>query len=242
MSERPHDGAIAADPWLAEIMDRPVFRVSASAEGAAAAEAHAARQARAFYFAKLPTRDVELLGRFVGAGFAVVDVAVTLEHVRDVPCPESLVTVREYRDGDEEAIVAIGGRSFELSRFHLDPLVEPATAHAIKAEWVRNYCRGARGDRLFVATLPGSDRPVGFLAALTTDDRAVADLMAVDASARGAGAGTALVAAFVSAYRSRFSRLVVGTQVANVRSIRLFERMGFSFVRSEYVVHRHVTR
>jgi RimJ/RimL family protein N-acetyltransferase len=32
----------------------------------------------------------------------------------------------------------------------------------------------------------------------------------------------------------------VGTQIANLPSIRLYEKLGFSLVKSAYVMHRHV--
>jgi ribosomal protein S18 acetylase RimI-like enzyme len=237
------ESGIAPDAWLADVMRRPVFRVRATAEAAARVAAHSlAQPPGTFYFAKLPTSDVALLRRFTEAGFEVVDTAITLHHDRDIPPSLTSVTVREVREEDEEAVVAIATRAFHCSRFHLDPRIEPEVAQAIKGEWVRNYCRGLRGDRLFVATLPGLDRPIGFLAALQSGECAVLDLIAVDAGVRRNGVGAALVSAFLAAYRPRFRTVVVGTQVANVSSIRLYERLGFVFARSEYVVHKHVTR
>jgi hypothetical protein len=50
-----------------------------------------------------------------------------------------------------------------------------------------------------------------------------------------------MTAAFVEHYRGR-GALLVGTQVANIPSVRLYERMGFSLSSSQYVLHLHVEK
>jgi ribosomal protein S18 acetylase RimI-like enzyme len=110
----------------------------------------------------------------------------------------------------------------------------------VKREWVASYFEGRRGDRLFVARVAG--RIAGFLAAVMTqhDGRPAAaiDLVGVAADHQRAGVGRALVRRFAAHYAG-CEHVIVGTQAANVPSIRMYEGLGFRAVRSAYVLHRH---
>lgn len=237
---------IEADKWLGDVLERPAFRVAPaapSAPGARPLHAHARASPGAFYYAKVATSDVAAARALARAGMFVVDVNVTLEW--DPSAPRRLastgVDVHALRPGEENEVVAIAGRAFEQSRFHLDPDLAPELAHRVKREWVANYARGQRGDRLFVAS--DGRRPVGFLAALATSSAqgssAVIDLVAVDASARGAGYGRALVDAFVQHYGPTHATLRVGTQAANHGSLALYQGSGFVVRETQYVLHMH---
>jgi ribosomal protein S18 acetylase RimI-like enzyme len=227
--------AVHADGWLTEVMDRPVFRVDGSGSTADLA-AHLASQRRAFYFVKVATdrvADVAALGQL---GFYVVDTNVTFELAREV-VPRTALDVSPLRDGDADEVLAIAGSAFRYSRFHLDPRVGDELAHHVKREWIRNYVLGKRGAGLLVARDGG--RPVGFLAHLVAHGTAVIDLIAVATAAHGKGAGSALTAAFVQHYAGM--PRIVGTQVANVPSIRLYTKLGFVLSRSQYVLHLHAS-
>jgi ribosomal protein S18 acetylase RimI-like enzyme len=285
--------AAHADPWLAEVMSRPVFRVDGAGDTAELA-AQMNEQAGAFYFAKISTDHIEDVARLTGLGFTVVDTNVTFELTDDdsqfvvdavalprtstrdlrkpacavrrpdgtvrspdgtVRSPDGMVrrpdgtvrtpdsTVRaaddlnigELKPGEADAVLEIAGSAFRYSRFHLDPHIDNALAHHIKREWIRNYVLGKRGAGLLVAR--ESDRPIGFLAHLVTRGTAVIDLIAVATDAHGRGAGSALTAAFAGLYTGM--PRVVGTQIANVPSIRLYTRLGFALARSQYVLHAH---
>jgi ribosomal protein S18 acetylase RimI-like enzyme len=230
---------IRPDAWLAEIMDRPVFRVGDPDDDGALA-AHVRGQARAFYYAKIDAARIDAVRRLARAGFVVVDTNVVFELDRPAQLAGDFpgVTVGQV-EGDEEAILEVAATSFTRTRFHLDPLVGLELANAIKREWCRNYTRGRRGDHLFVARLEG--RPAGFLAALATPSSAVIDLIAVGPAFQRRRVGAALIAAFTDRYRGR-GALQVGTQVANLPSVRLYERMGFSLAASQYVLHLHVEK
>jgi ribosomal protein S18 acetylase RimI-like enzyme len=232
------------DAWLAEVMARPVFRVGGALDGdgdGATLAAHVRGQARAFYYAKVDAGRIDTVRRLAAAGFVVVDTNVVFELDRrpelDGPFPG--VTVGEHAAAEEEAVLEVAATSFTRTRFHLDPLVGAELANAIKREWCRNYARKRRGDHLFVARVDG--QPAGFLAALTTPASAVIDLIGVAPAFQRRKLGAALTTAFVERYRGR-GVLQVGTQVANIPSVRLYERMGFSLVSSQYVLHLHVEK
>jgi ribosomal protein S18 acetylase RimI-like enzyme len=242
--------AVHADTWLSEIMGRPAFRVDGSGDAGAVAS----HRRTGFYFAKVATDHIADVHALSLLGFTVVDTNVTFELQRE---PELLAggpDIGELRDDEAEAVLEIAGSAFRYSRFHLDPQIEGELAHRIKREWIRNYTLRKRGDALLVARAGG--KPVGFLAALRTNPHApatpsagkladaqtsgtaVIDLVAVATDANGRGIGSALTAAF--AHRYRAMPRIVGTQVANVPSIRLYTKLGFALARSQYVLHLHV--
>jgi len=238
---------IRPDAWLAELFGHAVFALHVAegdAEPGAALAAHAAAQARAFYFAKLDTRRVAQARQLAGAGMYVVDVNVVFSLDRPpvhAPGPIAGVEVGEPAAHDSEAVLDVAENAFEVSRFHLDPRVSKELAGRIKRAWVASYLRKLRGDRLFVARREG--RAVGFLAALWAEpaqETAVIDLIGVAPDQHRRRIGEALVNAFVAHYRPAARALIVGTQVANIRSMRFYEKLGFSMSRSQYVLHGHV--
>lgn len=228
---------LSPDPWLAEIIGQPAFRVLPG-EPAALREPLAA----GFYYAKIPTSDIASVSTLEQQGFRVVDVNVTLEHAggarAEEPAP-AVVRVREHRPEDHAALLEMAETSFTVSRFHLDPQFPAELANRIKREWVASYLAGRRGDRLWVAEI--DQRPAGFLAALAAAEPslAVIDLIGVAAAARRRGVGKALVLEFARCYADRAQRRV-GTQVANLPSLRLYEECGFRLAESAYVLHAHV--
>lgn len=223
--------AAHSDAWLGEIMGRPVHRVEGTGDASALANGIAAQPG--FFFAKVPTDRIEDVMTLSKLGFAVVDTNVTFELVREPEAPA--LEVSEIRDGEAEAVLAIAGSAFRYSRFHLDPLVGLDLANLIKREWIQNYVLRKRGDTLLVARDGG--KPIGFLAPIVAHGTAVIDLVAVATDAHGRGAGSALCSAFAAKYRGM--PRIVGTQVANVPSVRLYTKLGFLLQKSSYVLHLH---
>jgi GNAT superfamily N-acetyltransferase len=222
--------AAHTDAWLGEIMRRPVHRVDGTGDASALANGIAAHPG--FYFAKVATDNVADVVTLSKLGFAVVDTNVTFELTRELEAPAH---VSEIREGEAEAVLAIAGSAFRYSRFHLDPAVGLDLAHLIKREWIQNYVLRKRGDTLLVAR--DGDRVLGFLAPIVAHGTAVIDLVAVATDAHGRGAGSALCSAFAAKYRGM--PRIVGTQVANVPSVRLYTKLGFLLQKSSYVLHLH---
>jgi ribosomal protein S18 acetylase RimI-like enzyme len=196
---------------------------------------------KALYYVKVPCTRVDVVRALSRQGFCVVDVNVVFERVPDpdpVPLPPAVHPVEAE---EAEDILSIAEHGFVYSRFHLDPRVPDRVANGLKRHWVQSYLDGSRGDRLLVVTI--DRRPAGFLAelSLVCDGRTirVIDLIAVGESFRGRGAGRRLVEAFVHDAQAA-DVLRVGTQVANVPSVRLYETCGFRFASSSYVLHAHV--
>lgn len=242
---------IREDCWLSAIFGHGVFEVHlgpAAVEGEDELCRHAARQPAAMYYAKLNTDRVEVVRRLTTAGMYVVDVNVTF--ARDTRAPgqgargggASGCWLGEASGEHHSGVLEIAATCFQYSRFHLDPLIPRTVADRIKHDWILSYIRKQRGDRLFVATL--DETPVGFLAALSSESNGkrirIIDLMGVEAAYQGRGIGRELVGFFVDRYRDEADSLQVGTQVANVPSLRLYEGCGFSVLSTRYVLHMHV--
>ena len=247
---------VREDPWLSKIIGHGVFKVlpieSPYAESNKDASdlldtvrRHAAQQAAAMYYARVDTAQVNVVRSLCAAGFYVVDVTVTFSlevsaHSRDhVP---ARVTVCPVGPEHHQGVLDIASSCFQYSRFHLDPFIHRSIADRIKREWVLSYIRKQRGDELFAAVLNG--RPVGFLAALSMESHGarikVIDLIGVDRACQNQGIGRALSEFFIRQYHAECDRLQVGTQAANVHSLRLYEDLGFSVIKTQYVMHRHV--
>lgn len=219
-----------ADEWLSRVLERAVFSVDGDTE-------ISPEPTPALYYAKVPVDDVAQVARLCARGFAPVDVNVTLAHGGQVPPPSGDVAVDVAPPSQHERLVEIAGSCFRYSRFHLDPGLPGGLADEIKREWVRSYVHGRRGVELLSASQDG--HVVGFLAVLESGDARVIDLVGVDPAAQGQGVGSALVSAFVARHAQHAAELRVGTQIANVPSLRLYEKHGFRVVAASYVLHRH---
>jgi ribosomal protein S18 acetylase RimI-like enzyme len=240
---------ISQDAWLSEMMERPVFRVDVDTKvltpaACASLAAHAAGRRSAMYFAKVDAAAVAAVRDLSRAGMHVVDVSVALDLDANASRPDTRATavvVDDCRPEDAEQVLDIAGSCFRFSRFHVDPDVPLAMAHRIKREWIANYVRGLRGDRLLVARVNG--RVVGFLAVMSVPEGErrvrVIDLVGVRADDQQRGVGMALVAAFLDSSERADGKRVI-TQAANIRSLRLYQRFGFRVTRTGYVLHMHV--
>ncbi len=199
-----------------------------------------------FYFAKVPVKEVDIVHSLCSAGFRVVDVNIIFEREpsRDLDneISSSPITVRYMRESDRGMLLDIAGSCFVYSRFHLDPFIPTQMANTIKREWVANYIQGKRGNGILVAELNG--RLIGFLAdlhvILTGKKIRVIDLIGIDKAYQNRGGGRQLVSCFIKNAVGKFSVLRVGTQIANLPSMHLYEKCGFRIIDAAYVLHAHI--
>ena len=218
---------IAEDGWLSERFGHPVFTVRGGFDP------DALPASPATYQAKVPSADVMLLHRLCDAGFRVVCTSVVLR--REAGPLDGATGVRPLDPERDASLPDIAAQAFRLSRFHLDPDVPDEVAVGIKRDWAQAYLDGTRGEGALVAELHG--RVVGFLGVVASGDVRVIDLIAVSPEAQGRGAGRALVSRLCSDWSGPVE---VGTQTANERGIRFYERLGFETARTAYDLHLHV--
>ena len=139
---------------------------------------------------------------------------------------------------DRGAVESIAREGFASTRFHLDPSFPQTFANEIKAQWAGNFFSGQRGDAMLVAE--ASDGAIaGFLQLLVRGPDLVIDLIAVSEKWRGKGVGGAMIEA-AEAQFEQCSQYLVGTQLANAPSLRLYQSCGFSLKSGAYVFHFHL--
>lgn len=234
---------IRADGWLSERFGHPVFSVVGLESGVDGDELrrHLAGRPVASYQAKVPTHDVRLAHDLCDGGFRVVCTAVTLSRAADAPPIEPAPGEPGVRPADPERdaeLPELTADAFWATRFHLDPDVPDELARTIKRDWIAALVVGERGEETLVADVDG--RPAGFLGIVAHPGVRTIDLTAVAPGAQGRGAGRALVRRFCEDSRGRCDAVEVGTQAANERAIRYYERLGFVTARTAYDLHMHV--
>lgn len=192
----------------------------------------------AFVDAKVGVDSIIELQRLEAMGFRLVDTNVEL--TRDA-APLDLPTgrCRFATPDDEIAVRAIAARTISQSRFHLDPNISNATACHLKSAWAGNFFSGQRGEWMVVAEDKGEVG--GFLQLLRRADNCIViDLMAVAKERQGQGLATAMISYASQACLGRPTNMIVGTQMANLSSLALYNRLGFAISGATYVLHLHV--
>lgn len=136
---------------------------------------------------------------------------------------------------DRGAVENIAIKSFIFDRFHNDPKITNSIANEIKRNWAGNFFTGQRGSAMIVAS--ENSIPVGFMLLLNGEEKATIDLIAVDENHRKNGLAMRMIE-FTKKELVK-NNLVVGTQVSNIPSIRMYESMGFKTINSQFVLHYH---
>ena len=236
------------DQWLSQVMDCDVYhlvidddftREVCGLESSDYLKLPRLQSRPIFIYTKVPPLSTNLVKFITNMGFNLVDTSI----VFDRPIPKKSVTnntctARFALPEDEIHVAELARNNFLYSRFHLDNDIAPYIANKIKAEWARNYFTGLRGYKMVVVLV--HDVIVGFLLLLKSGSSLIIDLIAVHNQHRRKGIARDMIA-YVECHLSFFSSMQVGTQLANVPSIRLYEKMGFRVYKSNYVFHYHKT-
>lgn len=241
-------GLFTADTWLSEVAGFPCYKFVGSNAvpmniGRLRNEtAIIAGAGNAFFFAKHETNLIGGSACLERAGFSVVDTNMTMEWRANCFSPHATsdIIIVDARPEHYVKIQNIAQQCFRYSRFHLDPLFPANIADLVKRRWVESYCGGTRGAAIYLAL--AKNEPIGFLAVLETDDNlrvATIDLIGISPEYQGRGVGSTLVNHFIKNWCGRVAKLRVGTQVANIPSLSLYERCGFRIISSAYVLHAH---
>lgn len=232
---------IQYDAWLSEVSKFDCYGVELPQ--AATETTNQQTGPSCFYTAKLAVSDTIALTQFLSRGFRLVDTAITFRSDPPDNSPTSTaggyaLSIELAKDSDLSSVESIASSAFSFSRFHFDPEFPNIVADEIKRQWARNLVLGKRGDGCLVARSSG--RIVGFLGfnSNALGDHVI-DLVAVEQSSRASGVGSALVAFVQNLARRNRCAVVVGTQIANRASVRLYERLGFRFDSASYVLHGH---
>jgi ribosomal protein S18 acetylase RimI-like enzyme len=239
MSGKRFCGLLVPDLWLGEQLSTQVWQVKEGVDGESLETLKSSHNT--FAYAKYPVSQVATVSKLTDFGFRLVDTGVTLEGHIDKQINPSSIYTRTAEKKDLPAVRGIASSTFCYSRFHLDPLFSDETANAIKAAWASNFFSGKRGDGMIVCERQGV--VVGFLQLIWSSKfDLLIDLIAVASTHQGLGIGRQMIlhAAKYGTGDGRVPiKISVGTQVANVQSIRLYESLGFRITSAQYVLHYH---
>lgn len=231
---------LSPDRFSSEQLGRSVYRLTDVNRAREALQSLSTHPRPLMLDAKVPTEDVAAVAALTALGFQVIDTGIQLDvNVRDVRTdvpPGVTWRIREAAPSDREAVERVSEDNLTTSRFHLDPRIDSTAARNVKRAWVGNFFDGGRGGRLLVAE--GAGGVGGLLLTLEQGAVGVIDLVALDPDLRGTKALAGLVAAWLDAAPG-LTRLIVGTQVSNVRSLRAYARLGFRVCGASYVLHYH---
>lgn len=249
---------IVYDQWFSDIFQRDVYRLVVDEElikkgrdvgspeprGEIYDRLRELQSKPVFMYAKVPCTSLSACNFLEKVGFNLVDTNVVFD--KPVVPRRKLAghcTVRFAVASDKSQVMEVARNNFVYSRFHLDRAVPNVLADKIKAEWVGNYFPtsleyrvGKRGDEMVVAVV--NERVVGFLQLLRRNNNLIIDLIAVDSSQHRKGIASDMIA-YAESECHGSERILVGTQVANIPSIRLYEKIGFRLRSSKYVFHYH---
>jgi len=232
--------ALARDGFASEHLGVSVFRLTRPGDARDLLFGLADEPGPLMVEAKVSTEHPALVANLTKLGFWLIDTNVQLDvpaaALLNVPLPNGSRSwrIRDAKPDDRSALAHLVARNMVTSRYHLDPRIEPARATAFKQVWLSNFFQGRRGDGLLVAD---ADTGVqGFLLVLEKGDQGVIDLIAVDPALRGTGVVRGLIRAWLQR-APQITRVVVGTQVSNVASLRAYGKLGFRICATSYLLH-----
>jgi len=226
------------DTWLGEILGLNAYHLDAHSFTALQTKlTEFALQRPYFIDTKVSCDDVIALTALQKHGFNVIDTNVTYE-LNFTQCNRHQNSTYHFRYAepqDAREVTNCAANSFVYTRYHLDPQISTEKAHLIKALWAGNYFKGSRGQKMTLAT-HSDQQVVGFCQILEPDSQTrIIDLIAVDSNHRRQGLAQSMITFGLESE----TKIVVGTQVSNIPSIRCYESMGFKQFKSQYVLHYH---
>jgi ribosomal protein S18 acetylase RimI-like enzyme len=220
--------SLKSDAWLSGILGMPAYHLSGAAFSPPGGQA--------FVDAKVAVGDAPASAALQAQGFRVVDTNLQFLRPAGVLAPGP-AQVRLAQPTDEKGVRSLAATAFLFDRFHQDPAIGSLVASRLKEEWAGNYFAGKRGDRMVVAE--DAAGLCGFLQLLRSPDGdTVIDLVAVSERSRGRGVARSMIALATRAPDTGAIR--VGTQIANLPSLGLYQALGFRLNSAAYVLHLHL--
>jgi len=229
------------DAFLTQVLERRVGRLDTDLIDLTSE--NFLQEVRSFDFAwsKVSTDEPLVVTRLLRMGFELVATELQFELPLNrwkTPGAASSSSVRMATQDDRVDVIRIAKESFRDDRFHKDLKIGANAADAVKEKWASNFFTGSRGNRMFIAIERGGTIE-GFIQLVDSDTTTVIDLVAVATQAQRRGLGEGLVAAAIESAPPSIDRFIVGTQITNSASVRLYSRLGFTIVASSHVLHYH---
>ena len=196
-------------------------------------------------YIKTSTSLVDEIQRVESLGFNLIDTNILLCRGKKGGSVNQSIpkhySIRLGKPVDCDHVGNIARDNFRFSRFHQDQRVSKTAADRIKQVWAENFFSGTRGDYMIVACF--KDHPVGFTQIVRKNDSGlIIDLIGVDSHHHGIGLASAMINFLLNEIAPSFSgntKIMVGTQISNLPSLSLYQKLGFKIISSDYVFHYH---
>lgn len=220
--------------WDTEFWEAPIGRVQGdilSPDRVARVDAWASDQGVACLYFLARSDDNDTVWLAEEAGFRLVDVRVTMTHVRGTPSPFATdvrrLEVRSWRDSDMSDLRRLALESYPISRFYYDGHFPREKCAELYATWIERSC-GGEADAVLVAAIDGA--VAGYISCHLPgeDGRGTFGLIAVDDALRRLGVGDALLREGIAWLEQRGAeRISIATQGRNIGTQRFVQRHGF---------------
>ncbi len=195
---------------------------------------------------RINTTDITTIHVLESEKFQLMDILTTFtfkfrnrqEKIFDELTNKNNIVIRPFKSTDITNLKEIAQESFSTDHFHMDPRFPKEKVDDLYAEWVNNCCNKNRADTVLVAQC--GLKTAGFITCKATKPHnyGVIELVAVHPAFQGVGVGSGLLKKALSWFSKRVNEVYVGTQITNIPAIRLYQRAGFRFSKSEATFHR----
>ncbi|MBL4700869.1 MAG: GNAT family N-acetyltransferase [Phycisphaeraceae bacterium] len=195
-----------------------------------------------FVSTKVPVNHLDLVAVLTDHSFHMAD--TNLQFTKDAeqliqahPLNVPQTTLRFAKPEDRVDVTNLAATAFSQDRFHKDQYISNQQADRLKHAWTDNFFNGKRGNWMVVSLV--NDAVAGFLQLLGGDRSPLTiDLVAVARQFHGLGLARSMIS-FAAENCKHNGKVIVGTQLANTSSLRLYEGMGFHLTHSDHVLHAH---
>ena len=191
-----------------------------------------------FIFVKVKTDFTRQINKIEDLGFRLIDTNILFNRSADLNYKKNIkntIHIKFAEKYHKSSIGKIAHNNFSFSRFHLDPYIKKSQADNLKKIWVENFFSGKRGDYMVIAL--SNDKPIAFLQLIKKKKNLIIDLIAVSSNYRGENIGSSMIN--FACKNIECEKIIVGTQISNLPSIKLYQNLGFNPISSDYVFHYH---
>ncbi len=225
---------IISDDWLTGLINKPAYSLQNFDHSLKKKDLP---EGNVFIWTKIPVDDVERLICLQKLGFYIVDTNIQYFLSRRIILND-YDNVRFARPDDSIQVRKIANDAFKYDRFHADPNIPNYIANKIKKEWAGNFFLGKRGNWMVVCEK--NSKIIGFLQLISKNEKTILiDLIAIDEKSRGNGLAKKMISYAYEKCLLNNGSLEVGTQLANLPSIKLYSKIGFHMNLASYVLHKH---
>jgi GNAT superfamily N-acetyltransferase len=194
--------------------------------------------------ARCPVDETQIAQDMEEEGFRIMDTLVYYSrNLKRMPPPDVIenVTIRLIRDGEEQQVQDVAGRSFRgyYGHYHADRRLDKKKCDEGYVSWAtRSSCE--RDDNHDVLVAVSEDRIVGFATMrLNTGIEGEGVLFGVDNNYQGKGIYKSFIIKSMQwCKKAGADCMVVSTQINNMAVQKVWSRVGFEPTRAYYTFHK----